>query len=67
MTALAAWIRFLRERVIEIGDPRAEELVALWREAGRSGIVAALVGPGGLFAAHWVASEAQMQTLTDQL
>jgi hypothetical protein len=29
--------------------------------------VAALVGPGGLFAAHWVASEAQMQTLTDQL
>jgi len=67
MTALAAWIRFLRERVIEIGDPRAEELAAFWREAGRSGIVAALVGPGGLFAAHWVASEAQMQTLTDKL
>ena len=31
------------------------------------GHVAALVGPGGLFAAHWVASEAQIQTLTDKL
>lgn len=67
MTALAAWIRFLRERVLEIGDPRAEELAALWQGAGQSDIVAALVGPGGLFAAHWVASPSQMLSLTHKL
>jgi fructuronate reductase len=56
LTALAAWVVHVRgdERAVE--DPRVDELAALWRAAGRTGIIAALFGPVGVFARHWVAT-----------
>ena len=64
LEALAAWIVFLRADVEKIGDPMAATLIALWRRQGKSGIVDALFGPGGLFARHWSASSEVRSRLT---
>jgi fructuronate reductase len=58
LSALAAWIGFVRGDAHSVDDPMAERLAALWREAGVQGIVEALVGPNGMFAASWVATDA---------
>jgi fructuronate reductase len=64
LEALAAWIVFLRSDVEKIGDPMAATLIALWRREGKSGIVDALFGPGGLFSRHWSASPEMRSRLT---
>jgi fructuronate reductase len=64
LEALAAWIVFLRSDVEKIGDPMAATLIALWRREGKSGIVDALFGPGGLFSRHWSASREVRGRLT---
>ncbi|HTY49621.1 MAG TPA: mannitol dehydrogenase family protein [Steroidobacteraceae bacterium] len=60
LTALAAWIAFVRGDRFTVQDPMAAELAALWREAGGDGIAAALFGPGGRLAQHWTASPADL-------
>lgn len=67
LTALAAWIDHVRGDRDPVNDPMAQRLAALWREAGREGIVAALVGERGLFAGTWVAAPAQAAEITAQL
>jgi fructuronate reductase len=56
MEALAAWIAFLRTEAEKVGDPMAVMLAALWQRHGRSEIVDALFGPGGVFSRCWSAS-----------
>jgi fructuronate reductase len=64
LKALSAWIVFLRSDVENVGDPMAATLIALWRREGKSGIVDALLGPGGLFSRHWSASPEIRSRLT---
>jgi fructuronate reductase len=67
LTALAAWLRHIRGDARPVDDPKAEELAALWKSAGQSGIARALFGEGGMFAAHWHASDAELQELNEKL
>lgn len=67
LTALAAWMRHVRGNGRPVDDPMANALRALWRDAGRSGIAAALFGPGGLFARYWQADEPSLADLTERL
>ena len=56
LQALAAWIVHMRGDVNPVDDPLRDEIAMLWKSAGCEGIVEALFGPGGLFAATWTAS-----------
>lgn len=67
LTALAGWIRHVRGDADPVNDPMAAQLAALWHGAGRDGIVAALFGAQGLFAANWVASAGDIATLSRAL
>src|SRR5690606_8767517 len=67
LTALAAWLRHVRGVARTVDDPLADVLASLWREAGVSGIAAALFGDRGLFAHHWHASEPALAQLTRDL
>ena len=67
VTALAAWMRHVRGDARPVDDPMANDLRSLWRDAGRSGIAAALFGPGGLFARYWQADEPGLAALTERL
>ena len=62
LTALAAWIRYLRDGKAD--DPLAEPLAALWRSAGKNGIVEALFGGSGFFAKDWIATDAERDLLS---
>jgi len=55
LTALAAWIVHIKGDADPVNDPMAAQLAALWAKAGADGIVEALFGAHGLFAAYWVA------------
>lgn len=61
MSALAAWVRFVRQPA---ADPMSEALVPRWRDAGEDGIVAALFGPGGLIPAPDALGPDQRAALT---
>ena len=65
LTALAAWVLHVRGDAVD--DPMADRLAALWRTAGRDGIVAALFGGGGLFADRWTAPPAAREFLQAEL
>jgi len=67
LEALAAWIVHVRGEGAPVDDPLANRLAELWREAGEGGIVDALFGPDGLFAADWQASGADRQVLAAAL
>ncbi len=67
MTALGAWIAYVRGDRFTVEDPRAEELAALWRQSGPDGIVSALFGTSGLFADHWSASADEIAFVREQL
>ena len=67
LEALAAWIVHVRGDGTPVDDPLAERLAALSRQADESGVVAALFGSGGLFAADWQASEADRQAIEAHL
>lgn len=56
LQALAAWVRHVRGDVRSVDDPQADALAKLWKQHGADGIVDALFGAHGLFAATWVAS-----------
>jgi fructuronate reductase len=53
LSALAAWMLHVRGDGGPVDDPRATELAAAWRSAGRDGIVDAMVGEHGLLAGIW--------------
>jgi len=67
LTALSAWIGFVRGDRFVVADPLSDQLRQLWQEAGGAEIVAALFGPCGLFAEHWVADEADMDWLREAI
>lgn len=67
LTALAAWIAFVRGDRHPVEDPRAQELAALWMRAGATGIASALFGPGGLLAAEWTAEPDDLTALGNRL
>lgn len=57
LRALAAWIVHVRGDCGPVDDPMREDLAALWQSAGADGVVDALFGPAGIFAAIWTAPE----------
>lgn len=63
LAALGAWIAFIRGDRWPVDDPRADEFSGLWRTHGAAGVVDALFGPRGLFAAEWTASSADRAAL----
>jgi fructuronate reductase len=67
LEALAAWIVHVRGDGAPVDDPLAGRLAALWRDSGENGIVAALFGPNGLFAADWQAADEDLQTIEAHL
>jgi fructuronate reductase len=67
LEALAAWIIHVRGDGAPVDDPLAERLAALWREAGEGGIVGALFGPDGLFAAEWQATPSDRDAIEARL
>lgn len=56
LQAIAAWVRHVRGDIRAVDDPQADVLARLWQTRGADGIVDALFGVQGLFAATWVAS-----------
>lgn len=67
LRALAAWVDHVRGEGHRVDDPDAAALAACWRNAGRAGIVDALFGSRGRFAARWVASAADRAVLDSWL
>ena len=63
LTALAAWMRFIRGDRWQVDDPRAAELAALWKSGDAGQVIDALFGTQGLFRSSWVASRADRATL----
>jgi fructuronate reductase len=63
LTALGAWIRFVRGDRWKVDDPRAAELAALWSGSDAGQVVDALFGPQGMFRGSWVASRADRALL----
>lgn len=63
LRALAAWMRHVRGDVRPVDDPQAAQLAALWQANGTNGIVEALFGVQGVFAATWTANAADMAQL----
>ncbi len=60
LTALAAWIRHIRGDADPVNDPLAGQLAALWVGQDQDGVARALFGSGGLMAATWTATEADL-------
>jgi fructuronate reductase len=67
LEALAAWVLHVRGDGAPVDDPLAAPLAALWREEGARGIVGALFGPAGLFAAEWQATPADREAIEARL
>ena len=53
LTALAAWLRYVRGDNGTVDDPRAVELSEAWKRVGEAGIFDAVFGDGGLSASSW--------------
>jgi fructuronate reductase len=53
LTALAAWMTYVRGDFGPVDDPMAKQLAEFWSATDQGGIVDALFGRLGLFAAHW--------------
>lgn len=67
LTALAAWLRFIRTGNDASPDPRRAELAALWSRGDAASVVDALFGAGGSMAGLWRPTEAQRQALTREV
>ncbi len=63
LTALAAWVGYVRGVSHAVDDPMAPQLAALWQSAGRDGITTELFGVKGLFAQYWQADAADINVL----
>ena len=67
LTALAAWLRFIRTGHDASPDPRRAELAGLWAKGDAASVVDALFGPGGSMASQWQPTEAQRAALVRQV
>ena len=67
LTALAAWLRFIRTGNDASPDPRRAELAALWAQGDAAQVVDALFGHGGSMAGQWRPTEAQRQALIREI
>ncbi|MBZ6382423.1 mannitol dehydrogenase family protein [Sphingomonas sanguinis] len=63
LTALAAWLRFIRTGNDASPDPRRAELARLWAQGDAGRVVDALFGAGGSMAGLWQPTEVQRQAL----
>lgn len=63
LKALSAWIVFVKGEQHQVDDPMAAQLADLWDRHGEHGIVSALFGPAGLFAAYYTADRTALATL----
>jgi len=67
LTALAAWLRFIRSGNDASPDPRRAELAGLWAQGDAAQVVDALFGAGGSMAGQWRPTEAQRQALVREI
>jgi fructuronate reductase len=67
LTALAAWLRFIRTGDDASPDPRRAELAGLWAEGDAASVVDALFGPSGSMANQWRPTEAQRAALVREI
>ena len=63
LTALAAWVLFVRGDRWPVDDPCAPELKELWSSNDPAGIIDALFGPQGKFRSSWVAGSSDRTRL----
>jgi fructuronate reductase len=63
LTALAAWVRFIRGDRWRVDDPRAGELAALWQGNDAGSVLDGLFGVQGMFRNSWVISRAERTLL----
>ena len=67
VSAVAAWIEYVRGDRFMVDDPKAQELAMLWLREGRSGVARALFGPDGVISALWSPSQQDWDSLNHQL
>ncbi|UVO49693.1 mannitol dehydrogenase family protein [Sphingomonas sp. SUN019] len=67
LRALAAWIVHVRGDGEPVADPMANKLAVIWAGAGREGIIDALFGQHGLYAAPWHPNDEDKSILTRAL
>lgn len=65
LRAIGAWLRHLRGDNGVVDDPLAEELGALWENAGECGIVEAVFGDAGPLASEWRPGERDRARIID--
>lgn len=64
LTALAAWLRFVRGDAGTVNDPRADALARCWSQAGAEGVVDAVLGDSGLIPAGAALDDADRAELS---
>ncbi len=67
LTALAAWLAFVRADQWKVEDPQSVLLADLWRGHAAEGVIDALFGAQGMFSGHWVAGSADRAALLGHL
>ena len=67
LTALAAWLRFIRTGNDASPDPRRAELAGLWADGDAASVVDALFGAQGSMAGLWRPTEAQRAALIREI
>jgi fructuronate reductase len=67
LTALAAWVRFVRGDQCPVDDPRAPELAQIWSSNEPAGVIDALFGPQGMFRSSWVAGRSDRAILAAEI
>jgi fructuronate reductase len=67
LRALAAWVVHVRGDGQPVADPLADQLAVIWAGAGREGIIDALFGQHGLYAAPWHPTDEDRAILTRAL
>lgn len=67
LTALAAWIDYVRGDGHAVDDPLAAQLANAWRQHGRNGILEALFGSEGIIDTAWRPSAEDRSYLIDRL
>ena len=63
LKGLAAWLSHTSGANGPVDDPLAKTFAGLWSNSSRAEVAAALFGPQGLFAASWVADQAELAVI----
>ena len=64
LTGLAHWLHHVSGAVRPVEDPQAEFLRAVWEDAGRDRVVAAMFGDGGPLQSDWTPGETDIAFIT---